>query len=180
MSALHTIEFIKSNLSFRVDVVCYNESVLFDENWKGSDIHVGGVTVKNPEADRNSWAYFTPEFSLKERTAVLIGNGVPADQASGEAYKNAVRDLVRDIHANDYGFRLTVLRGDTVIINSEPVGCSFDYSHHDQETLEVAANDVFNGNGVEFDCLSMAVSAAQNIVDGVKDLQAFINENKGS
>lgn len=177
MSDLHTISFVKSGLIFNVEVICYNEFCLFDESWKGTDDHIGGVTVQNPEADRNSWKYFIPEFSLAERIEALIANGTPADKASGQAYKDAQQALRRDIHASDYGFCLTVVYGDTVLISDEPVGSSFDYSYHDSETLECAAEAAFSELGVKEDCIDLAVNAANEAIDGVKLLQAFIDEN---
>lgn len=180
MSDLHTISFVKNGLNFDVEVICYNEFCLFDENWKGTDDHIGGVTVKNPEADRNSWKYFIPEFSLAERIEALIANGTPADKASGQAYKDAQQALRRDIHASDYGFRVTVSYGDTVLISDEPVGSSFDYSYHDRETLECAAEETFSELAIDAECVGMALTAAREALDGVKLLQAFIDENKGA
>lgn len=180
MSDLHTISFVKNGLNFDVDVICYNEYCLFDENWKGTDDHIGGVTVQNPEADRNSWKYFIPEFSLAERIEALIANGTPADQASGQAYKDAQQALIRDIHASDYGFRLTVTYGDTVLISDEPVGSSFNYSYHDSDTLECAAEDAFSEMGVKYECLNLAMTAAQRALEGVSSLQTFVNENRGA
>lgn len=180
MSDLHTISFVKSGLNFDVAVICYNEFCQFDESWEGTDDHIGGVTVKNPEADRHSWKYFVPEFSLSERIAALIANGTPADQASGQAYKDAQQALRRDIHASDYGFSLTVTYGDTVLISDEHVGSSFDYSYHDSETLECAAEAAFSELGVEYECLNLAMTAAQRALEGVSALQTFVNENRGA
>ena len=180
MSDLHTISFVKSGLNFDVAVICYNEFCQFDESWEGTDDHIGGVTVKNPEADRHSWKYFVPEFSLSERIAALIANGTPADQASGQAYKDAQQALRRDIHASDYGFRLTVSYGITELISDEPVGASFNYSYRDDASLEEAAEAAFSELGVKEECIEMAVNSANVAIDGVKLLQTFVNENKGA
>ena len=64
-----------------VSVISLDSFNAFDEMWKGTDEHQGGVTIKNPEATRSSWQYFVPrEISL---AAVPVLNAFVANPTGG-------------------------------------------------------------------------------------------------
>ncbi|HDR2377230.1 TPA: hypothetical protein QCH88_004485, partial [Enterobacter asburiae] len=106
MDTIETFNYSENGIDFSVDVVCFNTNDTFGDEWELTDDHQGGITVKNPNADRNSYKYAIPlQYSLKERIADLIARG--DDNPSRHAYEAAQDALERDLNASDYGFSVT-------------------------------------------------------------------------
>lgn len=170
MDVIETFKFQKDAIEFSVKVVCFNESGLFDEMYTMTDDHQGGVTIKNPNHHRGGYKYAIPlQFTLAERIQQLIRNG--DTNPSANAYSAAVESLERDLDASDYGFQVTAYVNGVQLLNDESLGCSFDYSYHDDESLIDAARDCFTGNGIEDEAIAAAKAAAAAIVEQMEALK---------
>lgn len=172
MDTIETFNYSESGIDFSVDVICYQESALFSDNWELTDDHQGGVTVKIPNAQRNSYKYAIPlQYSLKERIAYLIEQGDANPSAT--AYRHAQEALERDIEASDYGFRVTATANGVTLLDDECLGCSFDYSSHDDQDLLEVAQEVYRENGVSGEAIEAAKKAAADLlsnIDGLKNI----------
>lgn len=159
-----TIE--SQSVEINVSITSFDRCYAFDDMWEGTDKHQGGVTVKNPEATRDSWQYFIPvQTSLSELASAYAAQGI--HNASAEAYTALQGQLERDLCACDYGFRASVTVGGVEVMQDEYVGCSFNHSYLDDEDLETTARAVWD----EYDCTAEVVSAA---VDKVKEIIAAV------
>lgn len=179
-NTIETFGFTDHGVEFSVAVICYNENNLFEDEWEMTDTHQGGVTVKNKNADRNSYKFAIPlQCTLAERTANLMAQGVPADKASGKAYKDAQDALSRDLSACDYGFLVTASIGGLILMDSENMGFSFNYSVEDNEDLLDVAQDVFEENGIKEDAIKLARNYAQEKLNAVDALQTYVKSFEG-
>lgn len=174
MRAIESFEIESGELSVNVSVICFECFDCFSVMWEGTDKHQGGVTIANHEADRNSWKYFIPrQVSLSELAAAYAKQG--RDNPSGEAYQTLQDQLMRDIHACDYGFNVSAFVGGVEVLAGEFVGCGFDYSYDDEGDLLSAARLVWDENGTLEEVIGMAKKAAADIVAASPVLRAFIN-----
>lgn len=84
-----------NGIEFHINVVLFGGAeAMFREQWEHCDEHKGGVTITNPEADRNSWTYYRPlQVSLSELTADYAKQG--RENPSREAYDSLQRQLLR-------------------------------------------------------------------------------------
>ena len=102
MRAIESFEIELGELSINVSVICFECFDGFSDMWEGTDKHQGGVTITNPEADRNSYKYFIPkQCTLAELVAAYAKQG--RENPSAAAYEALQDQLVRDISASDYG-----------------------------------------------------------------------------
>ena len=70
MRAIESFEIESGELNITVSVICFDCNDGFSDQWEGTDKHQGGVTIKNLNADRNSWKYFIPkQCSLSDLAA---------------------------------------------------------------------------------------------------------------
>lgn len=163
MDVIETFKFSKNGVDFSVDVVCHNEFLSFDDEWKMTDDHQGGVTVKNPEHDRGSYKYAIPlQYTLAERIQQLIRNG--DDNPSATAYRNAQAALKRDINASDYSFMISAEIDGAELFNDQRADLGFDYSYQDEGSLLETAQEIFKENGMEDEAVTMATGAAREII----------------
>lgn len=169
MDTIETFNFEKDAIKFTVKVVCFNVFGLFSDMYTMTDDHKGGVTVKNPNHHRGVYKYAIPEFTLAERIKTLTEQGDPNPSAS--AYSAAVKSLERDLDASDYGFEVSAEINGITLLDNESLGCSFDYSYHDKESLIEAARDCFTENGIEDEAITAAKSAAAAIVEQMETLK---------
>ena len=159
-----TIE--SQSAEIRVSVVSFDGFDAFDEMWEGTDEHQGGVTIKNPAANKDRWKYFIPvQTSLSELASAYAAQGIP--NASAEAYTALQYQLKRDLCACDYSFRASVVVAGIEVVQDEYVGCCFSHSYLDDADLETTARTVWD----EYDCTAEVVGAA---VDKVKEMLAAV------
>ena len=159
-----TIE--SQSAEIHVSVISLDSFDAFDEMWEGTDKHQGGVTIKNPEATRDSWQYFIPvQTSLSELAAAYAAQGI--HNASAEVYTALQYQLKRDLCACDYGFRASVVVAGIEVVRDVRVGCCFDHSYLDDADLETTARALWD----EYDCTAEVVSAA---VDKAKEMLAAV------
>ena len=174
MSAIETFEIELGELNITVSVICFDCNDGFSDSWEGTDQHQGGVTIKNPEADRNSYKYFIPkQCTLAELAASYAKQG--RDNPSAAAYQSLQNQLERDIHASDYGFSVSAFVSDVEILTDEYVGCGFDHSIFDDDDLITAARRVWDEYGTTEEVIEMAKKAAADIVAASPVRAAFIN-----
>ncbi|AXN57339.1 hypothetical protein [Salmonella phage vB_SenM_SB18] len=129
----------------------------FSDQWKLTNNHQGGVTIKNPLACRNSYPYAIPlQCSLSELTASYAEQG--QDNPSKAAYDSLQAQLKRDLEASEYFITGAIfdLEGNEVI-NSVAMGYAFDYSFLDKESLEEA----LKRNIVDSDCETQMIEAVE-------------------
>lgn len=178
----HSIEhfnFDHAGIDFRVDVICYNEYSAFEDEWKMTDDHKGGVTVQNPDAGRNSYKFAIPlNYSLAERMRDLAARG--DDNPSANAYQAAQDALQRDINASDYGFQVSASIGNVELLDSVTLGCSFDYSYHDDGDLLSNAEEVFNENEIKGEAIEAAIKAAGGLLANMDTLKKLVDTVKES
>lgn len=174
MRAIESFEIELGELSVNVSVICFECFDCFSDMWEGTDKHQGGVTITNLEADRNSWNYFIPKhYTLADLAADYAKQG--RDNPSAAAYQSLQDQLMRDISASDYGFRVSAFVGDVEILTDEYVGCGFDYSYDDEGDLLDAARRVWDEYGTTDEVIGMAKKAAADIVAASPVLTAFNN-----
>lgn len=174
MRAIESFEIESGELSINVSVICFECFDGFSDMWEGTDKHQGGVTITNPEADRNSWNYFIPkQYTLADLAADYAKQG--RDNPSAAAYQSLQNQLERDISASDYGFKVSAYIGDVELLADENVGCGFDYSFYDDEDLLSAARRVWDEYDTTAEVIEMAKKAAADIVAASHVLTAFIN-----
>ena len=105
MNIIESFEIESGELNITVSVICFDCNDGFSDQWEGTDKHHGGVTIKNPDAGRNSYKYFIPkQCTLSELAAAYAKQG--RDNPSAAAYQSLQEQLVRDISASDYGFKV--------------------------------------------------------------------------
>ena len=174
MRAIESFEIELGDLNIMVSVVCFECFDGFSDMWEGTDKHQGGVTITNPEADRNSWSYFIPkQYTLADLAADYAKQG--RDNPSAAAYQALQDQLVRDLHACDYGFSVSAFVGGVEILTDTYVGCGFDYSYDDEGDLLDAARRVWDEYDTTAEVIEMAKKAAADIVAASPVLTAFIN-----
>lgn len=174
MRAIESFEIESGELSINVSVICFECFDGFSDMWEGSDKHQGGVTITNPDADRNSWRFFIPkQYTLADLAADYAKQG--RYNPSGEAYRSLQDQLVRDIHACGCGFSVSAFVGGVEILTDEYAGCGFDYSFYDEGDLLSAARRVWDEYGITEEVVEMAKKAAREIVKAAPVLSSFAN-----
>ena len=172
MNTIDTFEIESGALKIEVSVICFDCFDGFADQWKGTDKHQGGVTIKNPNADRNGWKYVIPkQCTLAELASAYAKHG--RDNPSAAAYQSLQDQLVRDIHACDYGFEVSAFVGGVEVLANEYVGCGFDHSVFDDDDLITAARRVWDEYGTLEEVIGMAKKAAADIVAATPVLTAF-------
>ena len=172
MRAIESFEIELGDLNIMVSVVCFECFDGFSDMWEGTDKHQGGVTIANPEADRNSWKYFIPKpCTLAGLAADYAKQG--RDSPSAEAYQSMQDQLMRDLHACDYGFSVSAFVGGVEVLADTYVGCGFDYSYDDEGDLLDAARLVWDEYGTLDEVIGMAKKAAADILESVPALTLF-------
>lgn len=174
MRAIESFEIELGDLNIMVSVVCFECFDCFSDMWEGTDKHQGGVTITNPDADRNSWRFFIPkQTSLPDLAADYAKQG--RDNPSGAAYQSLQDQLMRDIDACDYGFSVSAFVGGVEILSDEYAGGGFDYSFYDEGDLLSAARRVWDECGTTEEVIEMAKKATREIVKAAPVLSSFAN-----
>ena len=169
-----TFTFSKNNIAFTVKVMCAECHDGFSDQWELTNDHKGGVTIQNSEADRNSYKYAIPQqCSLAELTAEFAKQG--RENPSREAYESLQEQLIRDINASDYYFMVSADVDGITLLDDSVIGCGFDYSYHDKETLEEIAIQVWNEYGGEEEALQEALKEAGEILGKVDRLKNIVD-----
>lgn len=172
MATIESFEIESGELTINVSVICYECFDGFEDQWEGTDKHKGGVTIANTEADRNSWKFFIPkQYSLSQLAADYAKQG--RENPSAAAYQSLQDQLQRDIHACDYGFKVSAYVGGVEVLADEIVGCGFDYSYDDEEDLITVARSVWDEYDTTAEVIETAKKAAADILASVPALAEF-------
>lgn len=174
MNIIESFEIESGELNITVSVICFDCNDGFSDQWECTDKHRGGVTITNPDADRNGWKFFIPkQCTLAELAASYAKQG--RENPSAAAYQSMQEQLMRDITASDYGFRVNAYIGDILILDDEYIGCGFDYSYDDEGSLLDCAVRIWGECDATDEVIGMAKKAAADIVAASPVLTAFIN-----
>lgn len=161
-------------INFVFSVVNYETNDGLGDQWELTDKHQGGVTVKNRNADRNSYKYGIPlNYSLAERLENLIKGGMSANEASAQAYQDALNAFERDLDATDYGFTVSASVDGVDLLSDVVIGCGWNHSYHDDETVLEAAQSIYNEYGILEEAIQLAQEAAAALVskmDAIKKI----------
>ncbi|UYL84991.1 hypothetical protein pEaSNUABM55_00218 [Erwinia phage pEa_SNUABM_55] len=161
-------------INFVFSVVNYETNDGLGDQWELTDKHQGGVTVKNRNADRNSYKYGIPlNYSLAERLENLIKGGMSPNEASAQAYQDALNTFDRDLDATDYGLTVSASIDGVDLLDDVVIGCGWDHSYHDDETVLEAAQSIYEEHGILEEAITLAKAAAAEIVgkmDALKNL----------
>lgn len=170
---IETFNFSRNNIDFTVNVVCAYTFDGFGDQWKMTDTHEGGITITNPDADRNSFKYAIPQqYTLAALTADYAKAG--RANPSQEAYDSLQRQLSRDINANDYYFTVDASAGSHTLLDGAVIGCGFDYSYNDEGQLLDVAREVWSDYNGEEEAISEAVQVARDLLEGVDVLKSIV------
>ena len=163
-NAIETFKFSANGINFTANVVSYDCNDTFNDEWKMTDDHEGGVTVQNPNACRNSYKYGIPlNYSLAERVRDLTAKG--DSNPSANAYRAAQEALERDLSANDYGIQVSAEIDGIELYQAENMVCGFNYSYDDPTTLLEEAQAVFKDYDGEEEALKKAKEEAARILE---------------
>lgn len=165
---IESFELTENGIDFRVNVVLFGGAEdMFRDQWKEQDEHMGGVTITNPNADRNGWKYYRPlQTSLAELCADYARQCV--DNPCHAAYASLQRQLVRDLDAGDYGFVYSAKVGDEWITTGETCGFGFDWSYEDDTDLKEEGIALFREH-----CLADAV---ENVAKTCHELVQMVDQ----
>lgn len=170
---IETFNFSRNNIDFTVNVVCAQCYDGFDDQWKMTDTHEGGVTIKNSDAGRNSYKYAIPQqTTLAELASYYAEQG--RENPSREAYESLQRQLSRDINASDYYFTVDATAGSHTLLDGAVIACGFDYSYDDEGSLLDAAQEVWKEHDGEAEALEEATKAARVLLEGVNVLKSIV------
>ena len=141
---IEVITIEEQGIKFEVEVRCYGGAEhQFNDQWEQTDKHQGGVTIRNPHAERERFAYYIPkQYTLAQLTKDYAIGG--RENPSKQAYDSLQRQLIRDIDAGDYGLRYSASYDGIKIIADETCGIGFDWSSYDDRDLADAARDVWD------------------------------------
>lgn len=159
-----------NGIEFHINVVLFGGAeAMFREQWEHCDEHKGGVTITNPEADRNSWTYYRPlQVSLSELTADYAKQG--RENPSREAYDSLQRQLLRDLYAGDYGFVYSARVGDEWVTTGETCGFGFDWAAADGISLEEIARELWEGH-CEDEAVQNVAAVCKRLVEKADQLR---------
>lgn len=170
---IETFNFSRNNIDFTVNVVCAYTFNGFDDQWKMTDTHKGGITIKHRNADRNDYKYAIPQqVSLAKLTADYAKQG--RENPSREAYESLQRQLDRDISASCYYFTVDATAGSSTLLDGAVIGCVFDYSYDDEGSLLDVAQEVWKEHDGEAEALEEATKAARDLLAGVDVLKSIV------
>lgn len=169
---IETFSFIKSGINFSVAVVCANTNDGFSDDWELTDNHQGGVTVKNPLVDSNSYKYAIPKnFTLAERAEMYRKEG--RANPCADAYQAAKESLRRDLTASDYYFTVSADIDGVSLFSDVTVCCGFTYSYEDANTLAEEALSVWTEHAGEQDAIDEARKAVTELTAAIVKLESI-------
>ncbi|ANZ51934.1 hypothetical protein WUMEUNZI_CDS0146 [Salmonella phage SeKF_63] len=164
-----TFEVVKEKFSIIYEAVnCYEASHNLD-NWKFTDDHQGGVTVKNPNCQRNEFKYAIPlHYSLKQLSSDYAKQG--RENPSKEAYTSLQKELERDLEASEYNLAAKVVdaNGQT-ILDSFYIGYAFDWCYSDGDDLDDRLKEEVNNSDAESEVLERLESLKDSVMNIFKN-----------
>ena len=160
-----TYEVVKEKFSIVFEAVnCYEVSHNAD-SWDFTDEHQGGVTIKNPNHDRNAFKYAIPlHYSLKQLSSDYAKQG--RENPSREAYTSLQNELKRDLEASEFSLAAKVIdeNGNTVL-DSFHLGYAFDWCYLDNVDLDERLKEEVENLGAESEVLARLEALKNSVID---------------
>ena len=160
-----TFEVVKEKFTIIYEAFnCYEVSHNL-YNWEFTDDHQGGVTVKNPNWQRNEFKYAIPlYYSLKQLSSDYAKQG--RANPSKEAYTNLQEELERDLEASEYSITAKVVdvNGKTVL-DSFYLGYAFDWCYSDGDDLEDRLKEEVSNSDAESEVLERLEALKESMMN---------------
>ena len=164
-----TFEVVKEKFTIIYEAVnCYEASHNMD-NWEFTDDHQGGVTIKNPNYQRNEFKYAIPlHYSLKQISSDYAKQG--RENPSREAYTSLQEELQRDLEASEYYLSAKVVdaNGKTVL-DSFSIGYAFDWSYSDGVDLDDRLKEEVRNSGAESEVMEQLEALKDSVMNIFKN-----------
>lgn len=164
-----TFEVVKEKFTIIYEAInCYEASHNLD-NWKFTDDHKGGVTVKNPNWQHNAFKYAIPlYYSLKQLSSDYAKQG--RANPSKEAYTSLQEELKRDLEASEYTITVEVVdaNGNTVL-DSFYIGYAFDWCYSDGDDLEDRLKEEVSNSGAESEVMEQLEALKDSVMNIFKN-----------
>lgn len=164
-----TFEVVKEKFSIIYEAVTWYEPSHALENWEFTDDHQGGVTIKNPNYQRNEFKYAIPlHYSLKQLSSDYAKQG--RANPSREAYTSLQEELQRDLEASEYYLSAKVVdaNGKTVL-DSFSIGYAFDWSYSDGVDLEDRLKEEVSNSGAESEVMEQLEALKDSVMNIFKN-----------
>lgn len=165
-----TFEVVKEKFSIIYEAVnTYQPSYVMEDSWEFTDKHHGGVTVKNPNYERNGYKYAIPlNYSLSCLASDYAKQG--RENPSLEAYASMQKSLKRDLEASEYYLAAKVVdaNGNTVL-DSFSIGYVFDWSYLDGDDLEDRLKKEVSNAGAESEVLERLEALKDSVMNIFKN-----------
>ncbi|AWD91305.1 hypothetical protein [Enterobacteria phage vB_EcoM_IME338] len=164
-----TFEVVKEKFSIIYEAVTWYEPSHALENWEFTDDHQGGVTIKNPNYQRNGFKYAIPlHYSLKQLSSDYAKQG--RENPSREAYTSLQEELQRDLEASEYYLSAKVVdaNGKTVL-DSFSIGYAFDWCYSDGEDLEDRLREEVNNSDAESEVMEQLEALKDSVMNIFKN-----------
>lgn len=164
-----TFEVVKEKFTIIYEAVnCFEASHNLD-NWKFTDDHQGGVTVKNSNCQHNEFKYAIPlHYSLKQLSSDYAKQG--RENPSKKAYISLQEELERDLEASEYNITAKIVdaNGKTVL-DSFYIGCTFDWAYSDDEDLEDRLKEEVSNSDAESEVLEHLEALKDSVMNIFKN-----------
>ena len=164
-----TFEVVKEKFSIIYEAVTWYEPSHALENWEFTDDHQGGVTIKNPNYQRNEFKYAIPlHYSLKQLSSDYAKQG--RENPSREAYTSLQEELQRDLEASDYYLSAKVVdaNGKTVL-DSFSIGYVFDWCYSDGVDLADRLKEEVSNSGAESEVMEQLEALKDSVMNIFKN-----------
>lgn len=164
-----TFEVVKEKFTIIYEAInCFEASHNLD-NWEFTDDHQGGVTIKNPNYQRNEFKYAIPlHYSLKQLSSDYAKQG--RANPSKEAYTSLQAELKRDLDASEYNITAKVVdANDKTVLDSFYIGYAFDWSYSDGEDLEDRLKEEVNNSDAESEVLERLEALKDSVMNIFKN-----------
>lgn len=164
-----TFEVVKEKFSIIYEAVTWYEPSHALKNWEFTDDHQGGVTIKNPNYQRNEFKYAIPlHYSLKQLSSDYAKQG--RENPSREAYTSLQEELQRDLEASDYYLSAKVVdaNGKTVL-DSFSIGYVFDWCYSDGVDLADRLKEEVSNSGAESEVMEQLEALKDSVMNIFKN-----------
>lgn len=164
-----TFEVVKEKFSIIYEAVTWYEPSHALENWEFTDDHQGGVTIKNPNYQRNEFKYAIPlHYSLKQLSSDYARQG--RENPPREAYTSLQEELQRDLEASEYYLSAKVVdaNGKTVL-DSFSIGYAFDWHYSDGDDLEDRLKEEVSNAGAESEVMERLEALKDSVMNIFKN-----------
>lgn len=164
-----TFEVVKEKFSIIYEAVTWFIPSHALENWEFTDDHQGGVTIKNPNYQRNEFKYAIPlHYSLKQLSSDYAKQG--RENPSREAYTSLQEELKRDLEASEYYLSAKVVDANgKMVLDSFSIGYAFDWCYSDGVDLEDRLKEEVSNSGAESEVMEQLEALKDSVMNIFKN-----------